>query len=85
MTWDEIVAALTPEDRAKRETLRTQQHDLQAKMPPLPPAAWGIAADDKPPPTYILRRGEVKKKGAVVEPEFVRVLSVSREAQPSEG
>jgi hypothetical protein len=74
VTWDEVIAALTPEDRVKRQSLRDEQHELQAKLPPPPPAAWGIRNDDKPPPTHILKRGELKRKGAVVEPGFTRVL-----------
>lgn len=79
VTWDEIVAALSPEERAKREALRAKQHELQAKLPAPTAAAWCVADDGKPPPTHVLRRGEVKKKGAVVEPNYPRVL-VSRDA-----
>jgi len=75
VTWDEVVAALTPEDRVKRETQRDEMHRLQAKMPAPPPSAWAIGNDEKIPPTYILRRGEVNRKGATVEPDFPRVLS----------
>ncbi|MSR52541.1 MAG: DUF1553 domain-containing protein [Gemmataceae bacterium] len=74
VTWDEVVAALSPEDRLRRGALRAQMHELQAKMPAPPPGAWAIGNDEKIPPTYILRRGEVKRKGGTVEPDFPRIL-----------
>jgi hypothetical protein len=74
VTWDEIIADLSLEERAKREELRTQQHDLQARMPPPTSGAWCITDEEKTPPTYVLRRGDVKKKGPIVEPAFPRVL-----------
>ena len=74
VTWDEIVAALSPEDRAKRTALRSRQHALEAQLPTLPPQAWAMADRGDPPPTHILRRGEVKRKGAIVPPGVPRVL-----------
>jgi hypothetical protein len=79
VTWDEIVVDLTPGERANREELRAKQHELQAKLPPPTAAAWCVSDDGKPPQTHVLRRGEVKKKGAIVEPGYPRIL-VSREA-----
>jgi Protein of unknown function (DUF1553)/Protein of unknown function (DUF1549) len=83
VTWDEILAALTPDDRAKRADLREQQHALEAQLPPPPPAAWTIADDGTVPPTHVLKRGELSRKIGTVEPAFPRVLAVSRAAQPS--
>ena len=74
VTWDEIVAALSPDERGQREALRARQHELQARMPPPTSGAWAIADQGKTPPTHVLRRGEVKRKGAVVESGFPRVL-----------
>ena len=81
VTWDEIVADLSPEEKAKRESLRAIQHELQAQLPPPTTAAWGIADDGKPATTHILKRGEVKRKGATVEPAFVRVLQTGAKSQ----
>jgi hypothetical protein len=75
VTWDEIYGALTPAERSKREGLRAQQHALDAQMPPPPAAAWTVADDGFPPPTHLLRRGEVKRKGPTVEPAFPRVVT----------
>ena len=66
VTWDEIVAALSPEDRARRTALRDEQHALEAELPMPPSQAWAVADDGKAVVTHILKRGEVKKKGAVV-------------------
>jgi hypothetical protein len=83
VTWDEIHAALSPEERVKREALRAQQHALEAQLPPPPAAAWAIADDGKNPPTHVLKRGEVKRKGGVVEPAFPRVLTSGVRSQES--
>ncbi|HKB04863.1 MAG TPA: DUF1553 domain-containing protein [Gemmataceae bacterium] len=83
VTWDEIYAALSPDDRAKREALRAQQHALEAQLPPPAPAAWAIANDGKNPATYVLKRGEAKRKGGVVEPAFPRVLTSGLRGQES--
>jgi Protein of unknown function (DUF1553)/Protein of unknown function (DUF1549) len=82
VTWDEIYGGLTPEERVKREALRAQQHALDAQLPAPTAAAWTIADDGKPPPTYLLKRGEVKRKGPTVEPAFPRVVVVES-AKPS--
>jgi hypothetical protein len=79
VTWDEIIAVLSPEEKEKRAALRAQIHELEAQKPPPVSTAWAVVDDGKPPPTYVLRRGEVKRKGAVVDPGFVRVLSFSRD------
>src|SRR5205814_1214248 len=42
VTWDEILAAMSAEDRAKRVALREQIHVLEARMPPPTAAAWTI-------------------------------------------
>ena len=76
VTWDEIVAALSLEDRAKRTALRDEQHALEAELPMPPSQAWAVVDDGKPVATHILKRGEVKKKGVVVQPGFP-VLSTS--------
>jgi hypothetical protein len=77
VTWDEIVADLTAAERATRKAVREQQHALEARMPPPPPAAWTIADDTTIPATHVLKRGEIKKKGATVEPAFPRILESS--------
>jgi hypothetical protein len=74
VTWDEVIAALAPEDRVKRQALRAEIHALEAQLPPPAAAAWAVGDDEKAPPTHILKRGETKRKDAVVMPDFLRVL-----------
>ncbi len=74
VTWDQIVGALSPEDRTNRQAIRDQIHALEAQRPAGPPTAWTVANDAKTPPTHVLKRGETKRKGAVVEPGVPRVL-----------
>jgi len=68
--WSDIAAALSAEDGKARQQLRDQQHALEAELPPTPGVAWGLDERDTAPPTHVLKRGEVKKKGAVVVPGF---------------
>ena len=42
VTWDEIVAALSPADRATRANWRRELFELEAKKPPPLPRAWTI-------------------------------------------
>ena len=88
VTWDEIVAALTPEDRSRRAALREQQHALEAELPMPPSQAWAIVNENKLSTTHILKRGEVKKKGALVFPAFPRIVDASyqnKRAEPPAG
>jgi hypothetical protein len=80
VTWDEIVAVLTPGDRKKRAQLRAQINALEAQLPPPIAHAWTVREEASPPPTYILKRGDPKQKGVIVEPAFPRVLSPSMAA-----
>ncbi|OWK43231.1 DUF1549 and DUF1553 domain-containing protein [Fimbriiglobus ruber] len=72
--WDEILAALSPEDRAKRDVLKEQQTALEATLPGLPPQAWSVSEEKSTPPTYVLRRGDVRKKSISVSPAYLRVI-----------
>src|SRR5207302_3269319 len=74
VTWDEILEALTPEERAQRAAWRAQINTLEAQMPPPAAEAWTIAEHDPPPATYLLKRGDPKRKGVEVQPAFLRVL-----------
>jgi hypothetical protein len=76
VTWDEIVAALSPTDREQRSSWRAQIHALEAQMPPPPTHAWAIEQDDKAPATHLLMRGDPKQKGPPIEPGFPRALGM---------
>ena len=80
VSWDELVGALSPEDRARRARWREQMHEIESRRPPPAATAWAIRDDDKTPPTHILKRGDPKRKSEVVAPSFPRVLSSDRTA-----
>jgi hypothetical protein len=84
VTWDEILAAMSPEDREVRAALRAEQHALEADLPMPPSQAWAIVDDGKPVATHILKRGEVKNKGAVVEPGFPHAVTANIPGSGSE-
>jgi hypothetical protein len=75
VTWDEIVDALPPADRAKRAELRQQANVLEAQRPAPPAQAWTVAEDGSPLFAHVLKRGSITQKGARVEPGFLQVLS----------
>ncbi|HLJ92796.1 MAG TPA: DUF1549 and DUF1553 domain-containing protein [Gemmataceae bacterium] len=83
VTWDELLGALTPEDRARRAAWRAQIHALEAQKPPPPAHAWAVAEAEKCPPTYVLHRGDPKRKGAQVEPGFLRILGENDLGRPA--
>jgi hypothetical protein len=74
VTWDEIIAVLAPAERRRRSELRSQIHALESQLPPPSAQAWTVA-DTKPAPTHILKRGDPKRKGQIVEPSAPRVLN----------
>jgi hypothetical protein len=77
VTWDEIVAALTPADRERRTHLRKQLHKLEAQKPPPPARAWTIREEDSPLTAAILKRGDPLKPGETVWAAFPRILRSS--------
>jgi len=76
VSWDEIVAALSPADRERRAELKERLHALQARLPPPPAQAWAIR-NEEPIPTFILKRGEPHRKLVSVVPAFPRVLTTA--------
>jgi hypothetical protein len=83
ITWEETVAAISAEDRKKRQALRDQQFILEAQLP-LPPGVISTVRNDaKPVPTHILKRGDVKKKAAEVQPSYPSIFKVSKPGESS--
>jgi len=79
VTWDEVLAVLTPADRERRATLRQWMHALEATGPEPLPMAPGVAETMKPaPPVHLLVRGEVHSKGDEVQPAPPGVLLAGR-------
>jgi hypothetical protein len=77
--WDEVLAALSPEDRATRDAIRSRLDRLEAQRPKPAAQAWAIADDKKIPDTYVLKRGDIKRKTLAVKPAYPRVLTTNGE------
>ncbi|QEL13737.1 DUF1549 and DUF1553 domain-containing protein [Limnoglobus roseus] len=75
VAWDDVLNAMPPGEKAKRDALRQQLFDLEAERPARPAQAWAIADAEKRPPTHVLRRGDASKKGPAVSMAFPRVLT----------
>ncbi len=75
VTWDEVLDALPAAERAERAKLKEQQLKLEDDLPPPLPAAWALAEDDKPKPTFVLKRGEWFRKQSEISAGFVRVVT----------
>jgi hypothetical protein len=74
LLWDEVVNALSPEDREKRAALRRQMHDLDYERPLPPPTAYAVANIGDPPPTHVLKVGDHRHKLDPVGPGVLRVI-----------
>jgi hypothetical protein len=81
-SWDEILAAMPPADRATRAALREQLHALEAQTPPPPAAAWAIRNADTAAKTFVLKRGDARLKLLEVNPSFPRVLARADAPEP---
>jgi hypothetical protein len=73
VSWDEIVEALSPADRARRAELRAKVHALEEQTPPPPAEAWAVKEVSPIPPTHLLKRGNLAQKKDRVEPAFPRL------------
>lgn len=73
--WDEILAAMAPEDLARRTQLRQQLHQLEATLPPPPAMAWAIAETQPDAKTFVLKRGDPHRKATEVHPGYPRVIA----------
>ena len=81
--WDEVLAVLPPDVKAARAKLRDERFRLEAALPSPAAEAWAVANDEVLPPTYVLKRGDVKKPTLKVEPSVPRVVSDSGVVGPS--
>jgi hypothetical protein len=75
VTWDEVVAALSDEDRQTRANLREKMHALEAQTPRPPARAWTVVESKGALAANVLRRGNPHRKGKRVEPGFPEILS----------
>lgn len=81
VSWDEMVAALSPVDRERRANLRKQLHALEWEAPTPLPIALGVAeSQTSAPETHLLVRGDPHTLGAVVSPDYPHILKESAES-----
>ena len=68
-TWDEVVAAMTPEDKEKRTKLREQLHQIEMTEPDPLQATYAFVNTGEPAPqSYVLRMGDPKNQLDPVDP-----------------
>jgi len=73
--WEELVASLSPEDKAKRAALRRQMHEINLYEPEPIPKALAVNDILKPIPAMrLLRGGDWQRPGAEVQPAFLSVI-----------
>ena len=74
LLWDEVVNALSPEDRERRAALRRQMHRLEYEQPEPPTAAFAVVNMETAPASHVLKVGNHKMKMDEVGPGTLRVL-----------
>jgi Protein of unknown function (DUF1553)/Protein of unknown function (DUF1549) len=75
VNWDELVPALSREDREKRAALRRQLHAIELYAPEPPPKALSVADAITPVPAmHILKSGDPHRPNEEVSPRFLSVL-----------
>ncbi len=88
VNWDELVPALSPEDRGRRAALRRQMHNLELYAPEPLPLALAVTDKLNPvPPMHLLRGGDPHRLGDEVQPRFLSVTlpqdaPMNADAQP---
>jgi hypothetical protein len=75
LLWDEVIDALPADVRAERAKLKAEEVRLELELPPPLPTAWAIAADDKPKPTFVLKRGDWRRKQTEISAGYVKVVT----------
>lgn len=74
-TWDEVVALIPADLKAKRAALRQRMHQINIDEPDPAPVAYSVFTVDKAQPTHILKVGDPKYKQQQVEAGLPLVLS----------
>lgn len=75
LTWDEVVGALTLEDKERRAALRKQVHALELEQPEPLPSAYAVQNIGTAPRTHILKIGDPHHRLDPVEPGLPSVLA----------
>jgi hypothetical protein len=74
-TWDEVVALIPPDLKAKRAALRKQMHEINLDEPDPAPHAYSVFTVNKARPTHLLKVGDHKLKQQLVEAGLPLVLA----------
>ncbi|HUQ91477.1 MAG TPA: DUF1553 domain-containing protein [Bryobacteraceae bacterium] len=82
VSWDEALAVIPAEEKAKRTRLRKQLHEIEYTEPAPPETAYAVANLEKSPLTHILKVGDHRMKVASVGPGFPRVIQGIQETPP---
>ena len=77
LLWDDVINALSDEDRAKRNKLKDEQFAIEETRPLPLLQAWAVADNKSPSATHLLKRGDVKRKGGIVTPAVPRVMTAA--------
>lgn len=79
VSWDEILAVLSPEDRTRRAAFRQQMHHLNLFSPEPLPKALAVSDTITPVPAmHLLKAGDPHRKSDEVRPGFLTVLLPSQ-------
>ncbi len=74
-SWDEVLAQLGSDERARRTALRRKMHEIDLDQPQPAPAAYTVVNDDKPAETHVLKVGDHRMKLGSVRPGLPLVLA----------
>jgi hypothetical protein len=74
-TWDEVVALIPPDLKAKRAALRKKMHVIDLDEPDPAEHAYSVFTVDKAQPTHVLKVGDPRMKQQVVEAGLPLVLA----------
>ena len=74
-TWDEVVALISPDLKAKRAALRQRMHAINLDEPDPAGHAYSVFTVDKAAATHVLKVGDPKYKQQLVEAGLPLVLS----------
>ena len=77
--WDEVLAIMSPSDRAERDRLKAEVRRLKSELPAPLPQAWAVRDLDDQAETHILKRGDIQRKAGTVGPGFPRVIPIASE------
>jgi hypothetical protein len=73
--WDEVIEAMDPADRSKRAAVKAEIVRLEETLPPPTAQAWAVGEEEKRPPTFVLRRGDLRRRAGEVAVSFPRVIA----------